>query len=114
MHAAHCTGTSDSKQYAGLYDSIPVISLRERPLDYASERLFWDADFQQELLGGMAQLGKDVEAALGGHPQACSRCWCTTMFRSEELGISGVASHQHSACSGTQTSSKSCLGAWLS
>ena len=58
--------------HAGLYDSIPVVSLRERPLDYAGERLFWDAAFQQELLGGMAQLGRDVEVALGGQPQVCT------------------------------------------
>ena len=57
---------------AGLYDSIPVVHLQERPLDYASERLVWDADFQQDLLGGLISLGKEVEQALGGQPQVCS------------------------------------------
>ena len=46
-----------------------MVALRERPLDYASERLFWDEAFQQQLLGGMLQLGRDVEKALGGEPQ---------------------------------------------
>ena len=45
------------------------MALQEKPLAYASERLFWDADFQQELLGDMVALGREVEVALGGEPQ---------------------------------------------
>lgn len=31
----------------GLYDSIPLPPLEEAPVDYANERLLWDAPFQQ-------------------------------------------------------------------
>ncbi len=32
---------------AGLYDSIPLPPLSEAPVDYANERLLWDAAFRQ-------------------------------------------------------------------
>ncbi|DBB11157.1 TPA: Phosphoglucan, water dikinase, chloroplastic [Trebouxia sp. C0006] len=54
---------------AGLYDSIPFPSLREQPVDYASDELLWDSAFQQEILQGLVDLGKAVEEAFDGVPQ---------------------------------------------
>ncbi|KAK9803518.1 hypothetical protein WJX73_002149 [Symbiochloris irregularis] len=65
---------------AGLYDSIPLRPLQARPVDYASERLFWDTAFQSELLGGMVQLGKAVEKAFEGVPQDIEGLWADGKF----------------------------------
>lgn len=65
---------------AGLYDSIPLQPLQPQPIDYASERLFWDTEFQQELLGGMTRLGRAVEEAFGGVPQDIEGLWANGRF----------------------------------
>ena len=65
---------------AGLYDSIPLRPLRPQPVDYAQDRLFWDSDFQQELLGGMARVGRVVEEAFGGAPQDIEGLWAGGRF----------------------------------
>ena len=49
-------------------------------MDYTNERLFWDTDFQQELLGGMARLGREVEEAFGGVPQDIEGLWAGGKF----------------------------------
>lgn len=54
---------------AGLYDSVPVEPLVEEFVDYASEPLFNDAGFRGSLMSRLAQLGRDVEKAMGGAPQ---------------------------------------------
>lgn len=54
--------------------------MQARPVDYASERLFWDSAFQQELLGGMIELGKAVEKAFGGVPQDIEGLWADGKF----------------------------------
>ena len=65
---------------AGLYDSIALRPLQPSPVDYASERLFWDADFQQEVLGGIVRLGRAVEEAFGGVPQDIEGLWSHGRF----------------------------------
>ena len=73
-------GLAEGVSIAGLYDSIPMVALEERLLDYASERLVWDDNFQQELLSGMAKLGREVEQALGGEPQDIEGVWAKGQF----------------------------------
>ncbi|KAK9807043.1 hypothetical protein WJX72_011773 [[Myrmecia] bisecta] len=60
---------------AGLYDSVPLDPLQERSLDYAEERLMWDAEFQRVLLASIAAVGREVEAAFGGVPQDIEGVW---------------------------------------
>ena len=55
--------------FAGLYDSVPMVPLEPRTIDYADEPLFWDSAFQQQLLMSIARAARDVEAAFGGNPQ---------------------------------------------
>lgn len=72
LFQSQCTSTwslSCACCHAGLYDSIAFPALQEHTLDYATDRLLWDASFQQELLHGLVQLGQSVEAAFGGEPQ---------------------------------------------
>lgn len=80
MHHAGALPVADIVASAGLYDSIPMVALEERLLDYASERLFWDDSFQQELLSGMAKLGREVEQSLGGEPQDIEGVWAKGSF----------------------------------
>jgi alpha-glucan, water dikinase len=53
----------------GLYDSVAVRPLATRTINYAAERLLWDARFCEELLRGIADVARAVEAAFGGKPQ---------------------------------------------
>lgn len=41
------TGEQEISASAGLYDSIPLPPLSAAPVDYANERLLWDAAFRQ-------------------------------------------------------------------
>ena len=54
---------------AGLYDSVPLLPLESRSLDYSEEPLFWDSSFQQQLLSAITKAARDVETAFGGSPQ---------------------------------------------
>ncbi|KAK9862996.1 hypothetical protein WJX84_004122 [Apatococcus fuscideae] len=54
---------------AGLYDSIPLLPLEARSLDYADEPLIWDSSTQQRILAAIAKAAREVEAAFGGSPQ---------------------------------------------
>ncbi|GAB4821271.1 hypothetical protein N2152v2_008317 [Parachlorella kessleri] len=54
---------------AGLYDSVPLVPLCHVAVDYGGERLVWDGAFRDKLLGSVAKLGREVEAAFGGQPQ---------------------------------------------
>lgn len=60
---------------AGLYESITVPALHESPVDYAEERLFWDSDFQMDLVRSLADVSKRVEAAFDGQPQDIEGVW---------------------------------------
>jgi alpha-glucan,water dikinase len=50
---------------AGLYESVLADEPIHRVLDYASERLVWDAAFRDELLRSVARAGLEVEKTLG-------------------------------------------------
>ncbi len=54
---------------AGLYDSVPLVPLEPRTLDYADEPLFWDSPFQQQLLTSIAKAAREIESSFGGSPQ---------------------------------------------
>ncbi len=54
---------------AGLYDSVPLVPLREQTLDYTQAPVVWDWQFQQDLLKNIANVGVNVEEAFGGVPQ---------------------------------------------
>jgi hypothetical protein len=59
----------------GLYDSVPFISLTEQPVDYASVGPFWDDQQLVAMLGAIAKIGRDIEAACGGTPQDIEGVW---------------------------------------
>ena len=50
---------------AGLYDSIPMARPREVTLDYATEPLVWDNDFQRIFLFNIAKIGTIIERNMG-------------------------------------------------
>jgi len=54
---------------AGLYDSITVVDCPNRPVNYASEPLIFDAKFRDDLLRKLFDLGRLVEANFNGQPQ---------------------------------------------
>ncbi|GAQ90596.1 Carbohydrate-Binding Module Family 45 protein [Klebsormidium nitens] len=54
---------------AGLYDSVPVPEAEVHLLDYTTEKLLWDPEFQSQLIEGVVGIAKEVEAAFGGVPQ---------------------------------------------
>jgi len=58
---------------AGLYDSIPLAPLLERPLDYTAEPLLADGAARDALLAKLAAAGVAAEAILGG-PQDVEGC----------------------------------------
>lgn len=60
---------------AGLYDSIPVLPLKESTVEAASEALLWDAGFRQQLMDDLVEMGAAVEAAFGGIPQDIEGAW---------------------------------------
>lgn len=54
---------------AGLYDSVPVVPLLEVGLEAADQPLLWDGHTRGQLIQGISQVGKAVEAAFGGVAQ---------------------------------------------
>jgi alpha-glucan,water dikinase len=64
---------------AGLYASLMLPPPRSELLDYSEEPLVWDERFREELLGGIAALGRLVEKALGG-PQDIEGAWAKGTF----------------------------------
>jgi alpha-glucan,water dikinase len=83
-HALHAGGLifrSDSNAEdlggyagAGLYDSVTTDSPRRVLVDYAMAPLLWDPKVARAVLGRMAELGRVVEAVLGG-PQDIEGAW---------------------------------------
>ncbi|XP_031400299.1 alpha-glucan water dikinase, chloroplastic [Punica granatum] len=53
---------------AGLYDSVPMDEEEEIVLDYTSDKLMVDENFQKSILSSIAQAGKEIED-LYGSPQ---------------------------------------------
>jgi alpha-glucan,water dikinase len=51
---------------AGLYDSVLLEPPREEILDYTNDKMVWDEKFRSELAAKLAQVGNEVEKALGG------------------------------------------------
>ena len=60
------------------------------PLDYSQERLVWDAEFQEQLLGTIAQTGLAVAEAAGS-PQDIEGAWahgdCHIVQTRPQIGI---------------------------
>lgn len=67
----------DLKEFAGagLYDSVPVMALKEQVVDYSGERLWCDAQFQRDLMSQLVALGKSIQNAFGGAPQDIEGVW---------------------------------------
>jgi alpha-glucan,water dikinase len=51
---------------AGLYDSVLLEPPCEKILDYTNEKLVWDEKFRAEFSSKLAQVGSEIENALGG------------------------------------------------
>lgn len=54
---------------AGLYSSIPRHPYTSHAIEYVSEPLVWDSNYQKELLSQILSLGSSIEKACGGQPQ---------------------------------------------
>jgi len=58
---------------AGLYDSVPMDETEERPVDYFSDPLLTDAEFQHKLMLDVLKVGAAIEQSLGS-PQDIEGC----------------------------------------
>lgn len=54
---------------AGLYDSVPLIPLEERPIDYAADPIMHDPSFRNTLLQQLLQASSGIKAAFEGRDQ---------------------------------------------
>ncbi|GBG60684.1 hypothetical protein CBR_g12420 [Chara braunii] len=61
---------------AGLYESEIVKPPQMQAIDYVDERLIWDPQFRDEITRGIAQVGKEMENAMGGTPQDIEGVFC--------------------------------------
>jgi alpha-glucan,water dikinase len=50
---------------AGLYDSVMLQPAKRIPLDYTGDALLWDDSFRREFMAAVAEIGTEVEKALG-------------------------------------------------
>lgn len=61
--------------FVGLYDSVPLSALSERPIDYAALEPIWDLQQLQAMLADIAKTGRSIEAAFNGAPQDIEGVW---------------------------------------